>query len=111
MKIAFFIDGSKITDKISEMSSRLINDVFIQVMITIILATILIILLAFWRVKRLAYKMTDGIIYLYETLYEIASERKNEGAVELTFKENCKELNELNNTFNAVARTINLAYS
>ena len=111
MKIAFFIDGSIISERIKDMSETLINDVFIQVLIMIIAATLLIIGLAYWRVNRLAYKMTEGIIYLYETLYEIASEKKKDGAVELSFRANCRELNELNITFNSVARTINLAYS
>ena len=54
--------------------------------------------------------MTDNIVHLYETLYQISSDRKEKkGAVELSYKETSKELNELHLTFNRVARTINLA--
>lgn len=76
----------------------------------VLIFTILIILLAVFRVKRLAFKMTDNIINLYETLYEISTEQKGKkGAVELSYKETSKELNELHLTFNRVARTITLA--
>ena len=55
--------------------------------------------------------MTANIISLYETLSEIQVERKgkHKGAVELSYKETSRELNELHLTFNRVARTINLA--
>jgi tetratricopeptide (TPR) repeat protein len=69
----------------------------------------MMIILAFYRMKRLSGKMTAQIIYLYETLYQIASNHERKGAVELSFKQSSKELNELHLTFNRVARTINLA--
>ena len=82
---------------------------FYQVLIIVLLATLGFVILGLMRVRVLARKMTLQIINLYETLYEIASERKRDGAVELSFKESSKELNELHLTFNRVARTINLA--
>lgn len=53
--------------------------------------------------------MTLQIVQLYETLYEIASERRQDGVVELEYRESSKELNELHLTFNRVAKTLNLA--
>jgi len=53
--------------------------------------------------------MTAQIIYLYETLYQISNDNKRKGAVELSYKDSSKELNELHLTFNRVARTMALA--
>lgn len=55
--------------------------------------------------------MTNQIINLYETLYQISRDRKTKKneAVQLSFKHSSKELNQLHLTFNAVARTLNLA--
>jgi hypothetical protein len=75
----------------------------------VLLASTGIIILGIIRVKRFAHKITAQIIHLYETLYQIASHRKTKGAVELSFTQTSKELNELHLTFNRVARTINLA--
>jgi len=61
-------------------------------------------------VKRFAFKVTSHIIHLYETLYQISSDRKRKNTTfELSFKHTNAELNELHLTFNRVARTINLA--
>lgn len=91
------------------MKEMLVKDVFYQVSMVILLASVLMIIIGVMRVKRLAIKMTAQIIHLYETLYQIASDRTRKGAVELSFKHTSKELNELHLTFNKVARTINLA--
>ena len=108
MRLAFFVNGSGIIKKISEMNDALVNDVFDKVLYSFIIGTAILIILGVIRAKRLAIKMTAQIIFLYETLYQIAYDRKKKGAVELSFKHTCKELNELHLTFNRVARTINL---
>ena len=70
MKIAFLIDGSKISKKITSTMKTLSNEVFYyNVLWVIILAIALLITLGVIRVKRLAKKMTAQIIHLYETLY------------------------------------------
>lgn len=110
MTLAFFIEGSEITEQINFLLDKLVKDVFFEVSIVVLLAIVILMTLGILRVKRLAVKMTAQIINLYETLYQIASDSKRkEGAVELSFKRSCKELNELQLTFNRVARTINLA--
>ena len=110
MKLAFFTDGTKIAAAINDLKDSLVKNVFFSVLMVVLLASTLLIILGVMRVKRLAFKMTAQIIHLYETLYQIAQDRKNKrGAVELSFKHTSKELNELHLTFNRVARTINLA--
>ena len=109
MKLAFFIDGKNIATIVEKLKAKLVKDVFYIVLMAVLLASTLMIILAVTRVKRLSIKMTAQIIYLYETLYQISSDRKRKGAVELSFKQSSKELNELHLTFNKVARTINLA--
>jgi len=42
----------------------------------VVLASLVLIVFGVMRVKRLAIKMTAQIIFLYETLYQIASDRK-----------------------------------
>ena len=109
LKLAYFIEGTKLAERISSLNDLLIKDVFYQVLIVTLLATTLLIILGVMRVKRLSKKMTAQIIYLYETLYQISNDHKRKGAVELSYKDSSKELNELHLTFNRVARTINLA--
>ena len=108
VKLAFFVNGFTIIKKKDELNDALVKEVFDQVLYSFIIGTTILIILGVLRVKRLAKKMTAQIIFLYETLYQIASDRKRKGAVELSFKHTCKELNELHLTFNRVARTINL---
>jgi len=108
LKVAFFVNGSSIIKQINELNDALVKEVFDQALYAFMIGTAILIVLGVLRVKRLAYKMTAQIIFLYETLYQIASDRKRKGAVELSFKHTCKELNELHLTFNRVARTINL---
>ena len=69
MKIAFFIDGSQIAAKVVNLNNKLVNNVFYEVLIVILLATTLIIILSILRAKSISFKMTSGIIRLYETLY------------------------------------------
>ena len=69
MKIAFFIDGSRIAEKVINLNEKLVNNVFYEVLIVILLATTLIIVLSILRAKSISFKMTSGIIRLYETLY------------------------------------------
>ena len=69
MKIAFFIDGSRIAEKVINLNDKLVNNVFYEVLIVILLATTLIIVLSILRAKSISFKMTSGIIRLYETLY------------------------------------------
>ena len=90
---------------------KLIKDVYYPVIVVLLLASSLLIILGVFRANGLAKKMTHNIIFLYETLYEISSEQKGgkKGAVELSYKDTSKELNELHLTFNRVVRTINLA--
>lgn len=108
--MAFFQDSSKLNGRISTINNQLFRDVFYEVLIIFLVVTALLILIALFRVKKLATKITQNIINLYETLYEISGERKGKrGAVELSYKPTSKELNELHLTFNRVARTINLA--
>ena len=110
MKLAFFIDGEKILDAIHDTNMGLFKSVFYEVLMVVLLCTLILVILGVMRVKRLAYKMTAQIIHLYETLYQIAQDRKDkQAAVELSFKRTSKELNELHLTFNRVCRTINLA--
>ena len=110
MHLAFFIEGTKISEQINFLLDKLVKDVFFEVSMIVVLATVLLIILGVMRVRRLAFKMTAQIIHLYETLYQIANDsQRKEGAVELSFKATSKELNELNLTFNRVARTLKLA--
>ena len=109
MKLAFFIKGTELVDKINELHQMLVKGVFMQVLYVVIVATLLLILVGVLRVKRLAVKTTAQVIHLLETLYQISSEREANGAVQLSFKETSLELNELHLTFNRVARTVNLA--
>lgn len=69
LKLAFFVEGSKLADRINSLNRLLIKDVFYQVLIVILMATTILIILGVMRVKRLSIKMTAQIIYLYETLY------------------------------------------
>ena len=109
LKLAFFIEGSEMAKRINDLNEVLIRDVSYQAMIVTLLATTLLIILGVMRVKRLSQKMTAQIIYLYETLYQISNDSKRKGAVELSYKDSSKELNELHLTFNRVARTMALA--
>ena len=69
MKIAFFIDGSRIAAKVVNLNDKLVNNVFYEVLIVILLATTLIIILSILRAKSISFKMMSGVIRLYETLY------------------------------------------
>ena len=110
MKLAFFMRGEKIARQITELEDKLVKDVFFEVSISVILATTFLIVIGLLRVKQFAFNMTAQIIHLYETLYQISSDRKRKnGAVQLSFQHTSEELNELHLTFNRVARTINLA--
>ena len=110
MKLAFFIEGEELTNRIVDLLDKLIKDVFFEVSMIVILATTILIIFGVMRVKRLAVKMTAQIIHLYEMLYQIATDSKrSQGAVVLSYKDTSKELNMLNLTFNRVARTINMA--
>ena len=105
------MNGTEIGEKIVKVQDKLIKDVYYPVIVVLLLASSLLIILGVFRANGLAKKMTHNIIFLYETLYEISSEQKGgkKGAVELSYKDTSKELNELHLTFNRVVRTINLA--
>lgn len=62
-------------------------------------------ILAAFRLRLLAKKITLQIVRLYETLEKITSNKSQHSAV-LSFKKSSKELNELSRTFNKVAKTI-----
>lgn len=62
-------------------------------------------MLAAYRLKLLAKKITLQIVRLFETLEKITSNKSHHTAV-LSFKKSSKELNELSLTFNKVAKTI-----
>ena len=109
MKIAFFIEGTKIAEQIQSLNDTLVKEIFYKVMLVVLLLTILFVIIASLRATNLATRMTAQIIHLYETLYEIASDQNRHGCVELSFKQTSQELNELHLTFNRVARTMNLA--
>ena len=86
MKLAFFMRGEKVARQITELEDKLVKDVFFEVSISVILATTVLIVIGLLRVKRFAFKVTAQIIHLYETLYQISSDRKRKnGAVELSF--------------------------
>ena len=105
------MNGTEIGEQIVKVQDKLIKDVFYPVIVVLFLASSLLIILGVFRANELAKKMTQNIIFLYETLYEISSEQKGgkKGAVELSYKDTSKELNELHLTFNRVVRTMNLA--
>ena len=109
LKIALFVNGSSFIKQKNELNKALVKEVFDQALYFLMIGTAILIILGVMRVKRLAKKMTAQIIFLYETLSQIASDRKRKGVVGLSFKHTCKELNELHLTFNRVARTINLS--
>lgn len=58
MRLAFFIDGDEIAQKISDLNWKLEKDVFYQVLIVVLIITLLIIILGVMRVRVLAKKMT-----------------------------------------------------
>lgn len=66
------IDSSRLTLKVADLNNLLVKDVFYQVLMVMLLTATLFIIVAVLRVKRLSEKMTAQIIYLYETLYQIA---------------------------------------
>lgn len=110
MSQAFFINGKDLAISVTDTASNLRNQVFTQVIAWVTIISVIIVIGALHRIKRVSYKMTAQIISLYETLYMISSDRSNRGgAVELTFKPSNKELNDLHLAFNKTARTINLA--
>ena len=53
--------------------------------------------------RHLSKKMTRQIIHFYETLEDIIS---YDSRVDLTYKDSCEELNELQRNFNRIAKTI-----
>ena len=55
--------------------------------------------------KHLSKKMTRQIIHFYETLEDIIN---YDSRVDLTYKDSCEELNELQLNFNKIAKTINI---
>ena len=109
--LAFFLNGTEFGKTIVKVQDKLIKDVFYPVIVVLFLASSLLIILGVFRASSLAKTMTQNIILLYETLYEISSEQKGgkKGAVELSYKDTSRELNELHLTFNRVVRTTNLA--
>ena len=109
MMLAYFQRGERISQLVRDLSDKLVRDVFFDVSMIVILATTVLIIFSVMRAKNLAKKLTAHIIHLYETLHQIDADRQKQGAVELHYSPSCKELNELHKTFNAVARTINLA--
>lgn len=66
------IDSSRLSLKVADLNNLLVKDVFYQVLMVMLLTATLFIIVAVLRVKRLSVKMTAQIIYLYETLYQIA---------------------------------------
>ena len=58
MKLALFVDGTKLTKKVSQLNQMLVKDVFYQVLMVTLLASTFLIIMGVMRVKRLAVKMT-----------------------------------------------------
>ena len=59
------------------------------------------------RIKTIAKKSTKHVIYLLESCENIL--RSGSSNIKLTFKPSAAEINELQLTFNKVAKTINIA--
>ena len=93
------------------MRAGILKNVFFDVIPIAVIFIMFFIILGVWRIDRLAFKMTNQIIALYETLFQINMNRKNKkkAVMQLSFKYSSKEINQLHLTFNAVARTLNLA--
>lgn len=56
--MAFFTRGEKLANKIAELLDRLITDVFIQVLVVMIIATIVMITYGLFSAKTFAFKAT-----------------------------------------------------
>ena len=111
MKLAFFVDATRIQQKISQLDNTLVKEVFYQVLMVIFLANTGFVILGILRARRIAMKMTSQIIHLYETLYQIAENKKQNNDFKLNYKPSCEEINELHLTFNRVATIIKVASS
>jgi hypothetical protein len=95
MEFAYFQDGREFKKKLQEQEVKLFRAVFLDVSWLFILFFFSFLGLGIWRINRLAFKMTNQIIFLYETLYPISRDRKTKKkeVVQLSFKHSSKELN------------------
>ena len=78
----------------------------------LIITVILVVLLQISGIiyaRKIARKLTEKIVSIYLTLDFVIKKSTKKQGFELTFKPSNKELNELQKTFNRVARSINLA--
>ena len=75
--------------------------------------TVILSLFLIFRIKEIAKKMTDKIIWVYETLENVISIRKtgDDSEIQLVYKASSMEINELQLNFNKVAKTLSLATS
>ena len=71
MKLAFFFEGSKVINQVNSLKVKLINTVFLNLLIFVIAITALQVVLLVLRIKKLAIQITKGIVYLLESLENI----------------------------------------
>ena len=111
MKIGYFFDGSAVLEKAYEDEQKLKLNVFLYAGCPIIVMTIIMMLIIPFCIDNSTSKITRGIIHLYEQLDEFLRNQHKTKTNQLTFKKSAHELNELQRTFNYVAKTTMLAQS
>ena len=103
--IAFFQESSELLQSFKETKQGLVSDIFTYLVWIISAISFGCLVLIILRMRILSKKMTRQIIHFYETLEDILA---YDARVDLSFKPSCAELNELQLTFNKIAKTINI---
>ena len=111
MKFSFFWDGTDMLAEAARERKEVMNSARLYIALPILVFTGVFFLVGIFAVKRTSDQITRGIIHLYETLKEIADQKKEQKTSVLSFKKSALELNELHRTFNKIAKTMMLASS
>ena len=113
MRQAFFFDGTDLLRQEEETRDALLRHLFLNTVLVLLNVTVILSLFLLFRIKEIAKKMTDKIIWVYETLERVTRTRRRDdtGAIQLLYKASSLEINELQLNFNKVAKTLSLADS
>ena len=78
MQQAFFFDGTEMVRQEQEIQDALFRHLFLNTLLVLLNVTVIVSLFLIFRIKEIAKKMTDKIIWVYETLEHVIRSRKQD---------------------------------